>query len=163
MDISLVHALVLSLLLVTIWCLRRPFLERSPLSAVPGPPSASLWKGMSPPIRFWFWNSTIFELLTHIYLLGNFSQIFDRITGWDFHRHLVETYGGAVKLRMLFGVSDSVLLLVFVHIDSLQDEQLYVSDPLALHHIIIKDQYAYEETAMFLTCVPYCAPFSRPT
>ena len=33
----------------------------------------------------------------------------------------------------------------------LQDEQLYVSDPLALHHIVVKDQYAYEETDMFTT------------
>ncbi|EJC98472.1 cytochrome P450 [Fomitiporia mediterranea MF3/22] len=81
----------------------------SSLSAIPGPPIASWWK-------------------------GNFSQVFNRLSGWEFHRHLLETYGGVVRLKMLLG-----------------DEQLYVTDPLALHHIIIRDQYIYEETAMFLT------------
>ncbi|THH09099.1 hypothetical protein EW145_g2244 [Phellinidium pouzarii] len=32
-----------------------------------------------------------------------------------------------------------------------QDEQLYVADPLALHHIVVKDQYIYEETDMFIS------------
>ncbi|KAL5492757.1 hypothetical protein ACEPAI_4204 [Sanghuangporus weigelae] len=40
---------------------------------------------------------------------------------------------GVVKLPMLFGKDD-----------------LYVSDPLALHHILVKDQYIYEETSSFL-------------
>lgn len=31
-----------------------------------------------------------------------------------------------------------------------QDEQLYISDPTALHSIIIKDQDAFEETAVFV-------------
>ena len=29
-------------------------------------------------------------------------------------------------------------------------DMLYVSDPLALHHIVVKDQYVYEETGAFL-------------
>lgn len=32
-----------------------------------------------------------------------------------------------------------------------QDEQLYVSDPLALHYIVVKEQDVYEETDMFIT------------
>ncbi|KAI5121967.1 hypothetical protein M0805_002037 [Coniferiporia weirii] len=59
---------------------------------------------------------------------GNFHQVFST-HGRDFHRLLSENYGGIAKLNMLFG-----------------DEQLYVSDPLALHYILVKDQYAYEET-----------------
>ena len=43
---------------------------------------------------------------------------------------------------------------------SSQDEQLYVSDPLALHHIIVKDQYIYEETPMFMLCVLQCDWYS---
>lgn len=35
----------------------------------------------------------------------------------------------------------------------LQDEQLYVYDPLALHHIVVKDQLIYEETSVFVECV----------
>lgn len=32
----------------------------------------------------------------------------------------------------------------------LQVEQLIVWDPLALHHIVVKDQYTYEETDAFI-------------
>ncbi|KAI5118021.1 hypothetical protein M0805_003458 [Coniferiporia weirii] len=63
---------------------------------------------------------------------GNFHKIFDA-NGWDFHQGLTNKYGTVVKLHMLFG-----------------DEQLYVSDPLALHYITVKDQYTYEETDMFI-------------
>lgn len=34
-----------------------------------------------------------------------------------------------------------------------KDEQLFVLDPLALHHIVVKDQYVYEETDSFIVCV----------
>ncbi|KAI5121966.1 hypothetical protein M0805_002036 [Coniferiporia weirii] len=64
---------------------------------------------------------------------GNFHQVFSR-HGWDFHRMLFNNYGGIAKLNMLFG-----------------DEQLYVSDPMALHYILVKDQYAYEETDVVIT------------
>lgn len=37
----------------------------------------------------------------------------------------------------------------------LKDEQLYVWDPLAIHHIIVKDQYVYEETDMFIAYVNF--------
>ena len=32
----------------------------------------------------------------------------------------------------------------------LQTQQLYVSDPLALYHIVVKDQHIYTETDMFI-------------
>lgn len=64
---------------------------------------------------------------------GCFFQVFDK-QGWKFHRGIVEKYGSVVKLPMLFG-----------------DEQLFITDPLALHHIVVKDQYIYEETSMFIT------------
>ena len=34
-----------------------------------------------------------------------------------------------------------------------QNEQLYVFDPLALHHIFVKSQYIYEETDVFIMYV----------
>ncbi|KAH8114788.1 cytochrome P450 [Phellopilus nigrolimitatus] len=108
MALSIAQAFAISLLSFALWRVLRPFVVRTPLSNIPGPPSISWWK-------------------------GNFGQLFDRLHGWEFHRELAEKYGGAVKLNMLFG-----------------DEQLYVSDPLALHHIVVKDQYVYEETDMFV-------------
>ncbi|KAH8115665.1 cytochrome P450 [Phellopilus nigrolimitatus] len=66
------------------------------------------------------------------WLKGNFDQIYNN-NGWEFHRKLYEDYGGAVRVDMMLG-----------------DEQLFVSDPLALHHILVKDQYVFEETETFL-------------
>ncbi|KAH8115673.1 cytochrome P450, partial [Phellopilus nigrolimitatus] len=63
---------------------------------------------------------------------GNFNEVYNS-NGWEFHRKLYEDYGGAVRVDMMLG-----------------DEQLYVSDPLALHHILVKDQYVFEETDPFL-------------
>ncbi|KAL5476867.1 hypothetical protein ACEPAI_3053 [Sanghuangporus weigelae] len=60
------------------------------------------------------------------WLKGYFSQIFNR-NGWSFHHELVEKYGSVVKVPMAFGYED-----------------LYVTDPLALHYIIVKDQHVYE-------------------
>lgn len=97
------------LIIVSLWHIRRIFTTKNSLKNIPGPPSASWWK-------------------------GNFFQVFDRINGWEFHRELRERYGGAVKLTMLFG-----------------DKQLYVTDPLSLHHIVQKDQDIFEETAFFVT------------
>lgn len=63
---------------------------------------------------------------------GNFRQLFT-IYGWDFHKDIAAKYGGVVKVKALFG-----------------ENQLYVFDPKALHHIVIKDQYIYEETSAFI-------------
>ncbi|KAG6865211.1 hypothetical protein C0991_004412 [Blastosporella zonata] len=63
---------------------------------------------------------------------GNLGQLFNA-KGLPFHQELVERFGGMVKVYGFFG-----------------DEQLYVSDPRALHSIVIKDQDAFEETAVFV-------------
>ncbi|KAG6898696.1 hypothetical protein C0993_005049 [Termitomyces sp. T159_Od127] len=63
---------------------------------------------------------------------GNLGQLFN-LKGLPFHQQLVERFGGMVKVHGFFG-----------------DEQLYISDPRALHSIIIKDQDAFEETAVFV-------------
>ncbi|TDL20056.1 cytochrome P450 [Rickenella mellea] len=59
---------------------------------------------------------------------GNFGQLFDKM-GWQFHHDIVEKYGGAVRLHGLFG-----------------GDQIYVSDPRALHHILVKDQDIYAKS-----------------
>ncbi|KAF9457370.1 cytochrome P450 [Collybia nuda] len=63
---------------------------------------------------------------------GNLRQLFTA-KGLPFHEELVERFGGMVKVYGFFG-----------------DEQLYVSDPRALQSIVLKDQDAYEETAVFI-------------
>ncbi|KAJ7366134.1 cytochrome P450, partial [Mycena albidolilacea] len=56
---------------------------------------------------------------------GNFMALFDP-KGWAFHSHIAHTYGGVVRI-------DGPMRLKI----------LYVFDPLALHHIIVKDQPIY--------------------
>ncbi|KAJ7881775.1 cytochrome P450 [Mycena olivaceomarginata] len=63
---------------------------------------------------------------------GNLGQLFTA-KGLPFHQELVDLYGGMVKVYGFFG-----------------DEQLYVSDPRALQIILVKEQDAYEETAVFV-------------
>ncbi|KAL5482415.1 hypothetical protein ACEPAI_9009 [Sanghuangporus weigelae] len=84
------------------------FLEsRRYLSYIPGPASASWWK-------------------------GNFDRFFNP-EGWKFHEELYRRYGGVARVDMMFG-----------------EHHLYVTDPLALHYICVKDQYIYEEGEKFL-------------
>ncbi|KAH7928041.1 cytochrome P450 [Leucogyrophana mollusca] len=63
---------------------------------------------------------------------GNVVQIFNP-NAWAFHQMLAEKYGSIVKFHGFFG-----------------HRQLYVFDPKAMHHIVVKDQYIYEETDLFL-------------
>ncbi|KII83611.1 hypothetical protein PLICRDRAFT_445033 [Plicaturopsis crispa FD-325 SS-3] len=72
---------------------------------------------------------------------GNLGQFFD-INPYAFHEYLHSTFGKAMKIHGMFG-----------------DEQLYVYDPLALHHIVVKDQLVYEETSVFVESNrPYFGP-----
>ncbi|THH08982.1 hypothetical protein EW145_g2338 [Phellinidium pouzarii] len=64
---------------------------------------------------------------------GSFFQIFNS-HAWKFHYDLIEKYGSVAKVNMILG-----------------DEQLFITDPLALHYITVKDQYIYEETDMFIS------------
>ncbi|KAF8514432.1 cytochrome P450 [Hysterangium stoloniferum] len=65
------------------------------------------------------------------WLKGNYHRIFQ--DGLEYNLNLAEKYGGAVKIYGLLG-----------------DPQLIVSDPKALHHIVVKEQNIYEETDMFI-------------
>ncbi|KAF5382086.1 hypothetical protein D9615_004310 [Tricholomella constricta] len=62
---------------------------------------------------------------------GNFGQLFN-VDGWDFHRDIAEKFGKVILINGLFG-----------------RKQLYVFDPKALHHILVKDQQIFEETDAF--------------
>ncbi|KAF8150633.1 cytochrome P450 [Crassisporium funariophilum] len=63
---------------------------------------------------------------------GVFPQVFN-INAWDFHKQIAEKYGSVIKIKAMLG-----------------ENQLYVFDPKALHHIVVKDQYIYEETSAFI-------------
>ncbi|KAG2146033.1 cytochrome P450 [Suillus bovinus] len=64
------------------------------------------------------------------WLIGNVRKIFE--CGLDYSVKLAEQYGGAVKLTSLYG------------------DVVYLSDPLALYHVIIKDQHDFEEPDAFI-------------
>ena len=72
--------------------------------------------------------------------------------GWGFHKHIERAYGSVVKINGYFGVNqfhdghDEYCYWL-----NGQDKQLYVFDPKALHHIVVKDQYIYEETKVFIS------------
>ncbi|KAI9461563.1 cytochrome P450 [Lactarius psammicola] len=65
------------------------------------------------------------------WLKGNLHRIFQ--DGFEYNLQLAQKYGGVVKIHTLLG-----------------GQQLYVSDPLALHHIVVKEQHIYTETDMFI-------------
>ncbi|KAF9565114.1 cytochrome P450 [Agrocybe pediades] len=66
------------------------------------------------------------------FLKGAFGQVFNP-DAWDFHREIAETYGSVIKIRSFLG-----------------DNWLYIFDPKALHHIVVKEQYVFEETDGFI-------------
>ncbi|KAH9003045.1 cytochrome P450 [Lactarius hatsudake] len=65
------------------------------------------------------------------WLKGNLHRIFQ--DGLEYNLQLTQKYGGVVKIHTLLG-----------------GQQLYVSDPLALQHIVVKEQHIFTETDMFI-------------
>ncbi|TBU48058.1 cytochrome P450 [Dichomitus squalens] len=65
------------------------------------------------------------------WLTGNFHRLFR--DGYSYHDQLVRQYGGVCKVHGMLGVAN-----------------LMVSDPRALHQIVVKEQDVYQETDMFL-------------
>ncbi|KAF9528231.1 cytochrome P450 [Crepidotus variabilis] len=66
---------------------------------------------------------------------GVLPQLFDA-NAWSFHDDLAKRYGRIVKIEALF-----------------KEQQLYISDPVALQHILGKDQNIYEETRGWIESV----------
>lgn len=64
------------------------------------------------------------------WLTGNVSSLFEG--GVDYCVHIAEKYGGAVRLHGPLG------------------ETVYVSDPRALYHMVVKDQHIFEEPDFFI-------------
>ncbi|TDL24467.1 cytochrome P450 [Rickenella mellea] len=69
---------------------------------------------------------------------GNFAQLYNN-TCWPFHSEILQKYGTLIKTYGFFG-----------------DEYLYVSDPRALHHILVKDQVIFAKSRTFLLQAVVC-------
>ncbi|THH32676.1 hypothetical protein EUX98_g1523 [Antrodiella citrinella] len=69
------------------------------------------------------------------WFVGDLERFYGR-HGWPFQKELLSSYGPVVKFSAFFG-----------------SPMLYVYDPKALHHIVVKDQYIYEETSIFIEWV----------
>ncbi|KAI0628826.1 cytochrome P450 [Trametes polyzona] len=68
------------------------------------------------------------------WISGNLGRLFHRRTGWPFQEELRERYGRVVSIHGL-----------------LNTKWLYTYDPLALHHIYVKEQDVYEESEILLS------------
>ncbi|KAG5718646.1 putative cytochrome P450 4d20 [Termitomyces sp. T112] len=62
---------------------------------------------------------------------GNLGQLFS-VSSWNFHAKIAEQFGRVIRINGLFG-----------------SKYLYLFDPKAMHHIVVKDQAIYEETSAF--------------
>ncbi|KAF8072004.1 cytochrome P450 [Lyophyllum atratum] len=65
---------------------------------------------------------------------GNFGQLFNS-NAWNFHKQIAEQFGSVIGVSGAFGS---------------KSRALYTFDAKALHHIIVKDQYIFEETSSFV-------------
>nr|BAL05087.1 cytochrome P450 [Phanerodontia chrysosporium] len=66
------------------------------------------------------------------FIYGNLKEMFNR-HGWGFHDTIIRQYGPIATVHSMLGA-----------------RALYVYDPKALNHIILKDQYTYDEPGWFL-------------
>ncbi|ETW79677.1 cytochrome P450 monooxygenase 72 [Heterobasidion irregulare TC 32-1] len=73
-------------------------------------------------------------ICTAIYVVWerNFNQLYNQST-WDFHEKILAQFGNIVRLQCISG-----------------DSLLYVADSRALHNILVKDQYTFEEASTFI-------------
>ncbi|KAF9443231.1 cytochrome P450 [Macrolepiota fuliginosa MF-IS2] len=71
-------------------------------------------------------------------ITGNIGELFD-VYGWKYHYGILKQYGSVIKVRGLFG-----------------ERSLYLCDPKALHHVLVKDQHAYEGAAALVNLHKIC-------
>ncbi|KAG6850718.1 hypothetical protein H0H93_009876, partial [Arthromyces matolae] len=116
--------MLLFLAYASLLLLKRLF-RKTDLDNVPGPIPESFIKGIqtAPPSN---------SVIKSKPLEGNIGQLFD-VYAWNFNAKLAEKFGRVTKIHGMFGT-----------------KYLYLFDPKALHHIIVKDQVVYEETSSFL-------------
>ncbi|KXN81939.1 Cytochrome P450 3A6 [Leucoagaricus sp. SymC.cos] len=69
---------------------------------------------------------------TSSFIAGNIKELFDE-HGWQYHYDILKEYGSVMKVKGLLG-----------------ERLLFLFDPKALHYILVKDQYIYEEAPAFI-------------
>ena len=70
----------------------------------------------------------------------------------DFHRDLIRRFGDAVQLRGILGVCQCLPCVTSAHAP-LQARELYIADPLALHHIFVKDIQSFDQSPVVIAYV----------
>ena len=81
-------------------------------------------------------------------LPGHLAELFDR-HGMNFQLDLAQNYGPVVKIYGPLGVNRSLRCHDYCWHGS-QRKMLYVYEPKALHHILLKDDAIYEEGESFI-------------
>ncbi|THU92316.1 cytochrome P450 [Dendrothele bispora CBS 962.96] len=70
---------------------------------------------------------------------GNFGEAFNPgKKAWDFHMKLLKEYGAVARLDGFMG-----------------DKQIIIYDPMALHHVLVKDQASYERPELSFTLLMF--------
>ncbi|KAG5650575.1 hypothetical protein H0H81_011762 [Sphagnurus paluster] len=138
-----------------LWRTLRGMFVKSDLGNLPGPEAASFFMGEQ-----WTLDLPAAKYAHHLLFLflsfaGNFGQIFSA-DGWDFHKKLPEQREGRPHVGPIQGTPPEVPLSIIPMTNCAlceQSKHVYVFDPKALHHIVVKDQYIFEESRAFVTCV----------
>lgn len=125
-----------------LWKYFRQVFIKSPLDNIPGPPRESLLFGEI--TEYGVTRCSVTD-----YLTGNLRQILER-HAWPVYQHLTEAYPGIVKLAGPLGVCFTTPCNVSSGLSRAKTRMLYVFDPVAMHSIIVKDQYVFEEAAWFI-------------
>ncbi|KAJ6631796.1 cytochrome P450 [Mycena sp. CBHHK59/15] len=73
------------------------------------------------------------------FLLGNSPDLYSGPHGLAYHHALSATYGRAFKVHMIAG-----------------EEQIYLSDTRALHHVLVRDTHVFDETPAMMSEFYYC-------
>ena len=68
---------------------------------------------------------------------------------------LTDSYPGIAKLHGPVGVRTVISSCRMQRLTVFQHRMLYVFDPVAMHNILVKDQYIYEEAAWFVRYAIY--------
>ena len=86
-------------------------------------------------------------------ITGNFHKLYR--DGLQYNLALFKRYGGVIKVHGTLCVSEPVChFFGWAKRDGVfQAEQLLVHDPLAIQHILVRDQDAFEEADMFVEYV----------
>ena len=101
-SLLLVVAMLLQAVLLggfawALWQIIRPYVVKSPLDVVPGPPSKSFLSGESLVAGYP-------RSILMVFPSGNLEQLFDR-DAWGFHDEVGQNYGPIVKINAVLGVS----------------------------------------------------------